>query len=165
MEQAEFEHIATRIRQRAISTALAFSANSDEAEDIAQEVILKLWTLHAEINSATHAEKLASCMAHNHAIDNHRRRHTIPLDMSRSIVDYQTSSPDIELEDKDNMAWLEKRLATLPSTEYQILYLRQVDRKSHEEIARILGVEKASVYTILSRARTKMLNEIRKRTR
>ena len=45
MEQAEFEHIATRIRQRAVATALAFAASGDEAEDIAQETMLKLWTL------------------------------------------------------------------------------------------------------------------------
>lgn len=56
MEQAEFEHIAARIRQKAVATAIAFSADGDEAEDIAQETMLKLWTLRAEISDPTHAE-------------------------------------------------------------------------------------------------------------
>ena len=43
--------------------------------------------------------------------------------------------------------------------------MRQVERKSHEEIARIVGVEKTSVSTILARARAKMLNEFKKRER
>ena len=83
MEQAEFEHIATRIRQRAMATALAFAADSDEAEDIAQEVMLKLWTLRTDINGLQHAEKLASCIAHNRTMDSHRRYHTVPLTKSR----------------------------------------------------------------------------------
>ena len=165
MEQAEFEHIATRIRKRAVATALAFAANDDEAEDIAQETMLKLWTLRTEINSPAHAEKLASCIAHNRAIDCIRQRRTIPLDTGRNIIDEKTAGPDRAVEDKENMAWLAERLAALPSTEYQILRLRQVERKSHEEIARIVGVEKTSVSTILSRARAKMLNEFRKRER
>ena len=165
MEQAEFEHIATRIRQRAVATALTFAANGDEAEDIAQETMLKLWTLRTEISDRAHAEKLASCIAHNRAIDSTRRRRTIPLDTGRNIIDEKTAGPDRAMEDKEDMAWLAERLAKLPSTEYQILRLRQVERKSHEEIARIVGVEKTSVSTILSRARAKMLNEFRKRER
>ena len=165
MEQAEFEHIAIRIRQRAVATALTFAANGDEAEDIAQETMLKLWTLRTEISDRAHAEKLASCIAHNRAIDSTRRRRTIPLDTGRNIIDEKTAGPDRAMEDKEDMAWLAERLAKLPSTEYQILRLRQVERKSHEEIARIVGVEKTSVSTILSRARAKMLNEFRKRER
>lgn len=157
--------MAARIRQRAVATALAFSASGDEAEDIAQETMLKLWTLRAEINDPAHAEKLASCIAHNRTIDIHRRQHTIPLDTGRNIIDERTASPDNAVEDKENMEWLAERLASLPSKEYQILHLRQVERKSHDEIARIVGVEKSSVSTMLARARTKMLNDIKKRTR
>ena len=165
MEQTEFEHIATRIRQRALATALAFTADGSEAEDIAQEVMLKLWTLRSEINDQAHAEKLASCIAHNRAIDGLRRHRTMPLDTGRNIIDDNTASPDRTMENKEDMAWLATRLASLPSTEYQILRLRQVERKSHAEIARIVGVKKSSVSTILARARAKMLDEFKKRTR
>lgn len=80
MEQAEFEHIATSVRQRAFATALAFTGDRDESEDIAQETMLKLWTLRSRINSQAHLEKLASCIAHNSAIDNHRRQNALSLD-------------------------------------------------------------------------------------
>ena len=119
MELAEFEHIATRIRQRAVATALAFTASGDEAEDIAQETMLKLWTLRTEISGLAHAEKLASCIAHNRAIDCTRRRRTISLDAGKGIIDDKTASPDSEMEDKEHMAWPTDCLASLSSTEYQ----------------------------------------------
>lgn len=59
----------------------------------------------------------------------------------------------------------EQKIAALPPTEHLILKLRQVERKSNEEIARMLGIEQSSVVTLLSRARKKILNEINKRTR
>ena len=58
-----------------------------------------------------------------------------------------------------------KRLKALPSNQYQVLYLRQVEKKSFEEIAQIVGITPESVSVLLSRARKQMLQEIRKRCR
>ena len=164
MEQSEFEHIAKDIRQTALATALATHADADEAEDVAQDVMLKLWTLRADITGKSHAAKLASCMTHNLTIDKHRRRHTVALDTSRTMIDDKMTNPAAYTENRENMTWLEKRLSELPATEYQILRLRQVERKTNDEIAAILGIEKSSVSTLLSKVRKKMLNEIRNRT-
>lgn len=73
MEQTEFEQIAKSTRAKAVATALALSMSKDEAEDIAQDVMLKLWTLRNDISSKTDAEKLAVCIARNKAIDIHRK--------------------------------------------------------------------------------------------
>ena len=61
------------------------------------------------------------------------------------------------------MEWLKNKLAQLPSTEYKILRLRQIERKTYDEIATMLGISPASVSTLLSRARNKILCEIIKR--
>ncbi len=42
MRQSEFEDIAERIRLKAVKIARSMSVGDDEAEDIAQEVMLKL---------------------------------------------------------------------------------------------------------------------------
>lgn len=165
MEQAEFEHIATRIRKKAVDMALAYSTDTDRAEDIAQEVMLKLWTLHKDIEGLTSAEKLAACIARNMAIDDYRKRRTIPLDNRRNIIDDKQPTPEMCCEINDNHEWLMRRLDALPPTEYQIMRLRQVEQKTNDEIARLLGIEKTSVATMLSRARMKILNEFKERMR
>ena len=84
-----------------------------------------------------------------------------PFDMSPSHY----APPDVEVENSENELWLQKRLKTLPSNQYQVLYLRQVEKKSFEEIAQIVGITTESVSVLLSRARKQMLQEIRKRCR
>lgn len=165
MNQTEFEHIASQIRRKAVSVSLAYSTDADRAEDIAQEVMLKLWTLHEDIDGRTSAEKLAACMARNMAIDEYRKRRTIPLDDRRNIIDEKEPPPDICCEINENHEWLIRRMDALPSSEYQILRLRQVERKTNEEISKLLGIEKTSVATMLSRARMKILNDFKERTR
>ncbi len=163
MEQAEFENIANIIRRRAVNTALSYSMDSDEAEDIAQDVMLKLWTLHCDIDGCESAEKLAFCISRNMSIDRYRRRRTVPIGDRRNIIDDKSAPPDEYLEANENIEWLMRRIEKLPPAEYQILRLRQVERKDNGEIARLMGIEKTSVAAILSRARAKILKDIRTR--
>lgn len=165
MKQAEFENIASRLRRKAVSTAVAVLSDCDGAEDIAQEVMLKLWTLRDELNGEAHAERLAACMAKNMSIDRTRKLRTVGLDAGWKLIDEKLVAPDTALEELEDMKWLERRLAGLPSAEYKILRLRQVEMKTADEIARMLGIGKSSVATILSRARRKILDDIRKRQR
>ena len=81
------------------------------------------------------------------------------------MMDERYPLPDERLETKDNEAWLNEQIAGLPAAEYHILHLRQVERKSNKEIAAILGMETTSVATILSRARHRLLEAIRKRNK
>ena len=68
-----------------------------------------------------------------------------------------------DLEDETIDEWLQQRLSQLPSTQHAVLYMRQVEHRSSVEISRLLGVSEASVRTLLSRARRKLLEEIKKR--
>lgn len=54
-------------------------------------------------------------------------------------------------------------MAGLPGTEYTVLHLRQVEGLDNKAIALRLGIEERSVATLLSRARRRLLEEIRKR--
>lgn len=69
--------------------------------------------------------------------------------MSR-FVNASGRTPLTDIEDRANDAWLQRQLSRLPSTEYEILHLRQVERKSNGEIAAILGITPQSVTTLLA---------------
>ena len=165
MNESEFEHIAPALRQRSIAAARGCGLDSDDAEDVAQDVLLKLWSLRADIGSGGaqgRVEALAYVAARNLSLDRLRKRHTVPMP-DRPVPDGRNARPDTLLEMADDERWLERRMAALPSTEYHVLRMRQVERRTDAEIAAVLGIGTGSVPTILSRARRKLLEEMRKR--
>jgi RNA polymerase sigma-70 factor (ECF subfamily) len=74
-----------------------------------------------------------------------------------------TTSPQEMLEMQEDDKWLSEKLQQLPTTQRTLLYMRQVERRSHEEIATLLGIETTSVSTLLARARRTLLEEIKRR--
>ena len=72
-------------------------------------------------------------------------------------------NPHDELEMREDEAWLQTRVQQLPTTQRTLLYMRQVERRTHEEIASLLGIEITSVSTLLARARRSLLEEIKRR--
>lgn len=163
METKEFEQIAPELRRRSLAAARSIGLDADQAEDVAQDVLLRLWTLRVEI-AVGRAPAFASVAARNAAVDVQRRRHTVPMP-DRPMLDDRHTQPDAVLETADDERWLESRMRALPSTEYQVLHLRQVERRTDQEIAAILGISAASVSTLLSRARRKLLEAVRRRSR
>ena len=85
------------------------------------------------------------------------------VDAEQSILDERQPSPHEQLEINENERWLEDRLKQLPSRQYTILRMQQVERKSNQEIARLLDIEPATVATLLSRARAELLKDIKRR--
>lgn len=163
MEQKEFEHIAPELRQRALNISKGYSLNADESDDIAQDALLKLWTLHSEIAEKKNAEALTISITRHLCIDHFRKQKKVSLLDIRPVVDEQKPNPHEQLEVADNEEWLEKKLQSLPSMEYQVIYLRQTEQKSNAEISALLGIGINSVATLLSRARKKLLQEIIKK--
>jgi RNA polymerase sigma-70 factor (ECF subfamily) len=99
-----------------------------------------------------------------HLLRNHQRRRKPEL-LDEAMVVSLSNSPHDLLEMKEDDDWLDKRLRQLPTTQRTLLYMRQVERRSHEEIARLLGIETTSVSTLLARARRTLLEEIRQRNK
>lgn len=163
MDRNAFEQQARTWRKKALSVSLNYGAGKDEAEDIAQDVMLRLWQMHDELERYESVEALAALMA-RHLLRNHQRRRQ-PETLNEAIVVSLNTSPHDILEMKEDDAWLTKRLEQLPTTQRTLLYMRQVERRSHEEIARLLGIEITSVSTLLARARRTLLEEIKRRNK
>ena len=167
MEESAFEHQARRWRQKAVMVSRSCGATTAEAEDVAQDVMLRLWQMRTELERYRSIEAVVAVMARRMTWS----LRTIALRVSPSGErmegvskdDRSVPTPQEVLEEKENDAWLEKRLAELPPTQRTLLYMRQVERRSHRELSQLLGIEECSVSTLLARARRTMLEEIKRR--
>ena len=161
MDKTAFEQQARTWRQKALSVSMSCGAGRDEAEDIAQDVMLRLWQMHDELERYESIEALAALMA-RHLLRNHQRRRK-PEELNEAMIVSISTGPHEQLEMKEDDLWLTKRLEQLPTTQRTLLYMRQVERRTHEEIAQLLGIETTSVSTLLARARRTLLEEIKRR--
>ena len=161
MDKTAFEQQARTWRKKALSVSMSYGAGREEAEDIAQEVMLRLWQMHDDLERYDSIEALAALMA-RHQLINHQRRRK-PEALNEAMIVSLNISPHEQLEMKEDDRWLTKRLEQLPTTQRTLLYMRQVERRSHEEIALLLGIETTSVSTLLARARRTLLEEIKRR--
>ena len=161
MERSAFEQMARTWREKALEVSMHYGAGKDEAEDIAQDVMLRLWQMHDELDQYRSVEALVSLMA-RHQLRNHQRRKPSEA-LDEAMIVSLTTSPQEMLEMQEDDKWLSEKLQQLPTTQRTLLYMRQVERRSHEEIATLLGIETTSVSTLLARARRTLLEEIKRR--
>ena len=161
MEKNAFEQKARTWREKALEVSMHYGAGKDEAEDIAQDVMLRLWQMHEELERFRSVEAIVALMA-KHLIRNHQRRKPSET-LDEAMIVSLTTSPQEVLEMKEDEEWLSAKLQKLPTTQRTLLYMRQVERRSHEEIAQLLGIEITSVSTLLARARRTLLEEIKQR--
>lgn len=163
MSEKEFTDIAADLCKAALHSAVATGISPEGAEDVAQDTMLRLWSLRGDIISVHHAKGLAVVAARNKAIDSLRKAKLVSLEEITLVSLQKYSSTDCNIEMEESEAWLQRKLQTLPAMQYQILKMRQVECRDNKEIATILGIKEGSVATLLSRARRQLLNDIRKR--
>lgn len=162
MTQEEFTYKASEIRAKAVSIAERFGYGSDDAEDIAQDVMLRLWSLHEQLADATHLNASAIITTKRACIDRWRTAHQYKeLDEATPLMDDVT--PHDRLEYAELEQWIDEQIDSLPSTSGIVLRMRQLERREVSEIADILGIQPSSVSTLLSRARSELQNKLKRR--
>ena len=86
-------------REKALSVSRHYGAGIEEAEDIAQDVMLRLWQMHNELEQYRSVEAIVSLMA-RHLLRNHQRRKPSEV-LDEAMIVSLTTSPQEILEMKD----------------------------------------------------------------
>jgi len=162
MTQEEFTHRANSMRTMSVAIAEQFGYAQDDAEDIAQDVMLKLWCLHEKMNDATHLKASVAITTRRVCIDKWRSTHILAeIKESMPVMDEDTQYDRLEFEELER--WMDEQIDFLPSTSSIVLRMRQLEQRELSEIAEILDIKQTSVSTLLSRARNELLKKLKRR--
>jgi RNA polymerase sigma-70 factor (ECF subfamily) len=144
----------------------AVLGDASEAEDICQEVFLRLFT-HCSDRGMVAAERVRSWVfrvGHNLAIDRIRARKSAgtfdggdPLPVLLQLPDLGPT-PDQAMLEREQLEAIQRRLAQLSSQERHCLYLR-AEGFRYREIAEVLGITSSSVAEFLRRAIRKLMRD------
>lgn len=178
MERLKYISLVSELRQIAVRRALALLDEMEEAEDVAGEVLIRLWERYDGLrDNADEIKHLADTMARNLSLDllRQRRRHPILRIFYRQRDDDKETSntPDIPdsftpqhyVEDKEAGSIVQRAMNQLPYNWRRIVEMRELEDMSFAEIAQVLGTSESSCRGMMSKARQRMLQLISKMTR
>ena len=150
------------MRAKAVAVAQRFGYAQDDAEDIAQDVMLKLWCLHDTICDAERLKASVAITTKHVCIDRWRMTHMIvDVDFAMPLVDEDSLYDRLEYAELEQ--WMNEQIDRLPNTSRIILTMRQLERRELSEIADILGIKQTSVSTLLARARCELITKLKRR--
>ena len=163
MEETEFEHIAQEMRPRLTAHCqryLSAGTLAEEADDIVQETLVKLWKMRERLSEYQSIEALGMTIARNLCIDHLRRNkaQTASLEQMKHPAEICTAAErtDQAIIGEDTQRRLNRAMDRLPDTQRRMLLLRS-EGKSLDEIAEICGTNKTSTKTMISAARRSLL--------
>lgn len=148
--------LVLRLSPRVLGYAARLLADRAEAEDVAQEAMLRLWRVAPEWR--TGEAKVTTWLYRvvtNLVTDRQRarqRRQATTLEDAPEVAD-DAPAAVTQLIEADRMAALDRALEGLPDRQRQALVLRHIEGMSNPEIAEIMQIGVEAVESLTARAK------------
>ena len=157
MEQEQFIREILPLRKQLIQYSQSFFDNPEDAEDVVQEVMMKLWYTRKELHKYDSISALSVLITKNLCLNRLKlaQRKEERLD-AELIIESETPSPYAQLEQKDDVSHVMRIIDRLPDLQQTILRMRHIDGFEIDEIAALTGSKPEAVRMNLSRARKKV---------
>ena len=156
MELNQFKITVVPLRSKLLNYARKLTDDSSDAEDVVQEVMLKLWNIRQKLEEYNSIEALAVRITHNLCMDMWRSKRTDQVSLDQVPVVSQTVNPERILEGNDEIRLMREIISSLPTLQQTIIRMKDIEEYETEEIAQITGCSSESIRSNLSRARKKV---------
>ena len=167
-DQRAWEQIVRQHWRKVFNIAYKFTGKHDEAEDLTQDVFLKIFKSLDTFDRRANFQTWLVSVSRNLCIDHYRsvrkERETIDRDVDAGQLApvAQTTSPIAALEQRDRVDLLKKALDQLPPTLRSAVLLRDIQELSYQEIADRLHLPEGTVKSRINRGRTELARQIRR---
>jgi len=158
LNEMNLEAFETRVlpaKNKLYRFALRFLGNEEEAKDVVQEVLIRVWNGREQMNEIQNWEAWCMRITRNLSLDRIRsmnRKHTQPMEEAFHVL-HQDLTPHEKTEQHESMQRINVLIASLPEKQRQVIHLRDVEGYSYIGICETLELDMNKVKLSLFRAR------------
>ena len=165
-DQRAWDDVVRLYWRKVFNVAYKFVGRQDEAEDLTQDIFLKLFKSLKTFDRRANFSTWLISVSRNLCIDHYRsmrREHDVvthDVDVVTLARPSASDSPQAALEQRDRVALLRAALDTLAPSLRTAVMLRDIQELSYQEIAEKLGVPEGTVKSRINRGRTELSRQI-----
>ena len=148
-----FKNLFTAYCQALINFARRYVKDTQIAENIVQDVFVKIWEMRSELDPSLNIKVYLYTMVKNHSL-----KYVRHLDVQQRSVPYlehiqpQVKTPEEDTNQRELSEAIGKAIGKLPDKERLIFSMNRFDQLTYKEIAEIQNLSVKTVETYVGRA-------------
>ncbi len=167
-DHAAFRQLVERHQNTVIGTVAKMLGNPSDAEDISQQVFLRIWRNARRYRPDAKFTTYLFTITRNLVFNETRRRgrkKEVSVDEREENSHFQIEDspdyrPDAELLQAELREAVDAAIAALPESQRMAVVMRRYGQLSYEEIAAVLGLSVSAVKSLLFRARSALRDSL-----
>ena len=166
MDAREFKQRFMPHHRLLYRVAYQLTGNAQDAEDLLQDLYLKLWQKRDDLPDEAMKEAYLATMIRNLFIDQRRLKH---VDASAELKNEDgppdERSLDRQIDARDDVRQMEGLISELSERDAKIIQMHLVDDCSYEEIERDTGLSQGNIRIIVMRTKKKLKQQFQNITK
>jgi RNA polymerase sigma-70 factor (ECF subfamily) len=160
MQTIEFKNDVLIYKDQMFRLALRILKNEEDANDIVQDSLLKLWDKRKVLADIKNIKSFSMTMVRNACIDLIRKHK--PLTDKEQLILQKTDelNPELEMVVSDQLKMVRKIIDRMNEQQREVIQLREIEGLDYEEISEITGLTINNLRVIISRARKEIREKI-----
>ena len=161
----DFQQRVLPVRHKLYRFALRILGSVEEAEDVVQEVLIKIWDRRQDMNQYLNMEAWCMKMTKNLSLDRLKAARRQTQQLSDKVLTFpapSSESPYMQVAQEDTLEHIHQWIAQLPQKQQMVIQLREIEGYSYQEIAEVLDMSMEQVKVNLFRARKKLREQLEK---
>ena len=156
MKKISFQNDVLPLKNKLFRLALRITLNREEAEDVVQDTMIKVWNACDRWQELDSIEAYSLTIARNLSLDRIKKmdnQNDSLEEQTTERLDETSSTPSERMIQKDKLDIVRNIINELPEKQRSCLQLRDIEGKSYKEIADILSITEDQVKVNIFRAR------------
>ena len=155
MKEISFRNDVLPLKNKLFRLALRITLNREEAEDVVQDTMIKVWNARERWQDLESIEAFSLTIARNLSLDRIKKKENQNDSIENEKIEQPdtASTPSERMIQKDKLDIVRKMIDELPEKQRSCLQLRDIEGKAYREIAEILEITEEQVKVNIFRAR------------